>query len=43
MRTLKTISQKIDMQKLMITVGMTLMEGMGIVLFFCGVFNIQIV
>lgn len=42
MNTARVKHAKYDMEKVMISVGMFLMECFGIVMFFCGVFDIKI-
>lgn len=42
MNALRLNYNKIDFEKVMITVGMTLMEVSGIVFLFCGLFDIRI-
>lgn len=42
MNTLRLQYKKIDLEKAMITIGMTFMEVTGIVLLFCGLFDIRI-
>lgn len=42
MNTLRLNYSKIDFEKIMITLGMALMEASGIVMLFCGIFDIRI-
>ena len=42
MNTLRIQYNKIDVEKIMITLGMTLMEVTGLVLLFCGIFDIRL-
>lgn len=42
MNTLRLQYNKVNMEKAMIMVGMTLMEMTGLVLLVCGLFNIRI-
>lgn len=42
MNTLRLQYSKMDVEKIMITLGMTLMEVSGIVLLICGLFDIRI-
>ena len=41
MNTLRLQYKKFDLEKATIAIGMTLMEATGIVLLFCGLFNIR--
>lgn len=43
MQTLKLNLQKIDFEKVMITLGMALMETTGVILLVCGLFDIRII
>lgn len=42
MNTLRLNYNKIDIEKVMITLGMALMEASGIVFLFCGLLDIKI-
>lgn len=42
MDTLRLNYRKIDLEKVMITLGMALMEASGIILLFCGLLDIKI-
>ena len=42
MNTLRLQFNKTDIQKMMITLGMALMEVTGLVLLICGIYNIKI-
>jgi len=42
MNTLRLNYSKIDFERVMITLGIALMEVSGIVLLFCGIFDIRI-
>lgn len=43
MNTAKLRVRKWDIEKLMITIGMFMMEGFGMVMLFCGIFDIKII
>lgn len=42
MDTLRLNYRKIDFEKVMITLGMALMEASGVILLFCGLLDIKI-
>ncbi len=42
MNTLRLNFNRVDMEKVMITLGMALMEASGVVLLICGIFDIRI-